>query len=279
MSFKSDASGFELEVSVANVDELKLHEETIDSYLEELAESIEDNGEVYDPVIVDKDTGVVLDGMHRVSAMRELGYERIPVCYVDYKDPKVKLGSWCRIFEGASMERLKEICEDLGFEFDDCQRENIPEILENREAQLVLVSEDECYSPSGVSDSIEEIFEKAIEVEEILREEGVEPRYEPEIGILEKVGEDEVALLLPPASKDEVIDVSLSDSVFGHKTTRHVIPARPMRINIPLDLLKEDIDTVEEELTEKLEQSEVEHLPPGSRFEGREYEEELVIFK
>lgn len=279
MSFKSDASGFKLEVSVADVDDLKLHEETIDSYLEELAESIEDNEEVYDPVIVDKKTGVVLDGMHRVSAMRELGYEKIPVCYVDYKDPKVKLGSWCRIFEDVSLEKLKETCGDLGFEFDDCRSEDIPDILENREAELILLSKDECYILSGVSDSIKEIFEKAIEVEEALREDGIEPRYEPEKGILDKVGEDEVALLLPPASKDEVIDVSLSDSVFSHKTTRHVIPARPMRINVPLDLLKKDIDTVEKEMTEKLEKSEVEHLPPGSRFEGREYEEELVIFE
>lgn len=279
MSLKSDASGFKLEVSVADVDDLKLHEETIDSYLEELAESIEDNEEVYDPVIVDKKTGVVLDGMHRVSAMRELGYEKIPVCYVDYKDTKVKLGSWCRIFEGVSLEKLKEICGDLGFEFDDCRSEDIPDILENREAELILLSKDECYTLSGVSDSIKEVFEKAIEVEEALREDGIEPRYEPEKGILDKVGEDEGALLLPPASKDEVIDVSLSDSVFSHKTTRHVIPARPMRINIPLDLLKKDIDTVEKEMTEKLEKGEVEHLPPGSRFEGREYEEELVIFK
>lgn len=279
MSFKSDASGFELEVSIANVDDLKLHEETIDPYLEELSKSIEDNGEVYDPVIVDKDTGVVLDGMHRVSAMRNLDYEKIPVCYVDYRDPKVKLGSWCRIFEDVEMKKLKNICEGLGFEFDDCQRESISKILENRKAQLILVSKDECYSLFGVSDSIKEIFEKAIEVEDILRDEDIELRYEPEKDILQKIDEDEVALLIPPASKDEVIEISLSDSVFGHKTTRHVIPARPMRINIPLGLLKEDIQTVEEELTEELEKREVEHLPPGSRFEGREYEEELVIFK
>lgn len=278
MSYESDASGFKLEISIANVSDLKLHEETIDTYLEELASSIEENGEVYDPVIVDKETGVVLDGMHRVSAMEKLGYERIPVCYVDYQDSRVKLGSWCRIFPDQDIENLIDIFEEQGLEIGACNGEDVSSILENRKYDLVLVSRDECYSISGDLDSIDEIFDLAIGVEKKLKDEGVEPRYEPEIGILEKLDEGDVALLIPPATKDEVIDVSLSDSVFAHKTTRHVIPARPMRINIPLDLLEKDIESADEELTNRLENREVEHLPPGSRFEDREYEEELVIF-
>lgn len=274
-----EASGFELEITIADLDDLKLHEEVIDSYLEELADAIKENGIVMDPIIVDKESGVILDGMHRATAVEKLGYDRIPVCYVDYRDSKVELGSWCRFFEGVEMEHVKGICEDLGFEIEPSEHENIEEILSERSSELLLVSEEECYSLSRGSESINEIFDAAIEIEEVLRGEGHEPRYETENRIMDKLKSDEVAILVPPVRKEEVIEIASRGSVFSHKTTRHVIPARPMRINVPLDLLEKERLVADEEMSEDLKGRSVENLPPGSRFEGREYEEELVIFK
>lgn len=279
MPYKSDASGFALEITIEEIDDLKLHEEVIDSYLEELADAIKENGIVKDPVIVDKESGVVLDGMHRVTAMEKLGYERIPVCLVDYYDSKIDLGSWCRFFQGLEMEYVKDICKDLGFEIGNCDHSDIDEILEDRVHDLMLVSQDECYTLDRDAESISEIFDAAIEIEKKLRDEGHKPQYETENSIMEKLDDDEIAILVPSADKDEVVDVSLKGAVFSHKTTRHVIPARPMRINVSLNLLEMDTSTADKEMTESLEEGEVENLPPGSRFEGREYEEELVIFK
>lgn len=279
MSYKLDASGFDLEITIEKVDSLKLHEETIDSYLKELADAISDSGIIKDPVIVDKDSKVVLDGMHRVTATGELGYENIPVCLVDYHDSKIDLGSWCRFFDGLDIGHVKNLCNDLGFEIGECDHSQIDDMIEDRKHDLLLVSQNECYTLDRDADSINEIFEAAIEIEEDLRDEGHKPRYETENNVMEKLGSDEVAILVPAATKEEVIEVSSRGEVFSHKTTRHVIPARPMRINVPLDLLDKDIDEADKEMTEFLKERDVEDLPPGSRFEGREYEEELVIFK
>lgn len=279
MSFELEASGFELEISVANIDDLKLHEEIIDSLLEDLADSIKEDGEIKDPVIVDKDTEAVLDGMHRVSAIEKLGYNKIPVCFVNYQDSRVKVGSWNRIFGNLQMKRLLRLCEGQGFEIDECDPGKISEILSERRSELIFVSEDESYSLSRDFKSVKEVYDSASEIEETLKAEGSEPRYETERDIVEKLRAGEIALLIPPAKKKEVIDIALSSSVFPYKTTRHVIPTRPMRINLPLDLLGRDLLEVDEELTNRLKDREVEHLSPGSRFEGREYEEELLIFK
>ena len=79
--------------------------------------------------------------------------------------------------------------------------------------------------------------------------------------------------------KEEVLKVSLSEKVFPHKMTRHVIPVRPLKVGVPLSLLEESVQVADDKITEKLENGRVEHLPPGSIFEGREYEEELIVFK
>lgn len=279
MSYKMKASGFELEITIEELDKLELHEEIIDTYLQELADAIEDTNLVMDPVIVDKNSGVILDGMHRATALEKLGFDKIPVCKVDYKDSRVELGSWCRFFKDVGIEEVLDICNRYDFEVGSCDHDNIDDILSDRSSDLLLITQEECYTLDRNSNNISEIFDAAIEIEEELRDRGYKPHYETENNIMEKLELEEIAVLVPPATKDEVIQIATEGSVFSHKTTRHVIPARPMRINVPLPLLKKDVETADAEMTKKLEKRDIRDLSPGSRFEGREYEEELVIFE
>ena len=46
------------------------------------------------PIIVDKNTNVVLDGHHRLIALKELGCKKIPVIFVNYGSRKIKVFSW-----------------------------------------------------------------------------------------------------------------------------------------------------------------------------------------
>jgi hypothetical protein len=43
------------------------------------------------PIIVDRGSHVILDGHHRVSALRTLGAKRIPVQYVQYQSKAVRV--------------------------------------------------------------------------------------------------------------------------------------------------------------------------------------------
>lgn len=279
MSIELKAADFQFEVSVAGIEELRLHEKVIESYLKELAESIEEDGMVKDPVIVDEVTGIVLDGMHRVSAIEFLGYDKIPVCLVDYHDSRVKVGSWSRIFRGLPLQELLGFCERIGFEIESCTPEGIEEILVERESEIMIVSsEEDCYSLSRGSESMNDIYDSVAEIEEALRKRGVEFRYDTEKDILERMKSDEIAVLIPIPRKGEIIDTALSDSVFYHKVSRHVVPARPMRVDFPLEFLEMELSEADEKLTDHLKSREIERLPSGSWFRGRLYEEELLVF-
>ena len=108
--------------------------------------------------------------------------------------------------------------------------------------------------------------------------------YETEIeGIKKFQGGDISGLIaLRRISKKEVVDFASRGCLFPAKTTRHIIPARPIGINIPLDLLR-DIHLSTEEinisLVDDLKEREIKVLPAGSTVNGRTYEEKLFLFK
>ena len=73
------------------VDGLVLHEDVEEKRVSEIMHSLKEGQK--EPIIVDRDYGVVLDGHHRVEAARRLGWERIKCSIVDYEN-EVELGFW-----------------------------------------------------------------------------------------------------------------------------------------------------------------------------------------
>jgi hypothetical protein len=74
---------------------LKQHEMIIGCHLAKLMGEMEDDGFISDPVIVDRDTMVILDGHHRFNILKKLGLRLCPVCLVDYKnDAAITVDCW-----------------------------------------------------------------------------------------------------------------------------------------------------------------------------------------
>ena len=73
------------------IEELKEHEEIRPDYLEELKNQIVSDGILKMPIAVDKKTYVILDGHHRLQALRKIGCSKIPVILVDYHSPNIKV--------------------------------------------------------------------------------------------------------------------------------------------------------------------------------------------
>jgi len=78
-------------IQFLNVDKLKPHEETSLKRVNEVIEMIKKAGRFTEPILVEKNTMVILDGHHRVEAMKILGYKKIPARMVDYEDVNVSL--------------------------------------------------------------------------------------------------------------------------------------------------------------------------------------------
>lgn len=82
-----------LYVCIVHIRKLKGHERTDDVKLKALKDEIESDGILKRPIVVDEKTNVVLDGHHRIEALRLLGCSKIPVCYVNYECEKIGVKS------------------------------------------------------------------------------------------------------------------------------------------------------------------------------------------
>jgi hypothetical protein len=76
------------------IEELKEHEEIRPAYLEELKDEIVSDGILKMPIAVDRKTYIILDGHHRLHALKKIGCNKIPVILVDYQSPEIEVIPW-----------------------------------------------------------------------------------------------------------------------------------------------------------------------------------------
>lgn len=81
-------------VQLVPAEKLLAHEQVVQDRVDELAASLERDGVVRLAVVADARTLVVLDGHHRLTALRRLGCRRVPVLLVDYRNPDIRVGTW-----------------------------------------------------------------------------------------------------------------------------------------------------------------------------------------
>jgi len=81
-------------ISIIKNNLIKQHERIRKNHLRELFDQIKHDGFISDPIIVDKNTMVLLDGHHRFNAIKLLGLTASPVYLVDYKSRKIQVTSW-----------------------------------------------------------------------------------------------------------------------------------------------------------------------------------------
>ena len=76
------------------IEKLKEHEEVRPAYLEELKNEIVSDGILKMPIAVDRKTYIILDGHHRLHALKKIGCNKIPVILVDYQSPEIEVIPW-----------------------------------------------------------------------------------------------------------------------------------------------------------------------------------------
>ncbi len=79
---------------VLEIRHLHGHERIRPSLLDQLTELIKRDGYILRPILVADRAFVVLDGHHRLEALRALGCRRIPAYVVDYSSEIVNLSTW-----------------------------------------------------------------------------------------------------------------------------------------------------------------------------------------
>jgi len=284
LGFKVEAQGLEIEIGVKPIGEVYIHEETIPRLLAQLVSDIEHNNEVRNPIIVDSNTSVVLDGMHRVTALREIGCHYLPVCLVDYTSPKINVGCWYRVIrDWIGESRLLDVMGHLKLHVEKSNIEEVQARLADRKATMALFTAANCYLVSAPKTDIMESYKWVKRFETAASGEGLHISYETEPDAIWQIrsGKYSAALLVPKTTKEEVIKSAISGELFSHKTTRHTLPARPVNVNISLQWLKgeKSLKEVDELIEAQLSKKKLVRISRGSFFEGKHYDEELLLFR
>jgi hypothetical protein len=263
------------------IEELRPHEEVIEALVAKLTEEMRRDNIVRDPLIVDQDDHVILDGMHRFSSLKRLACRFAPCCLLDYMSPEVTVGSWFRVFrvEGANSV-AEEALSSMKLDYSVKEVDMTDFALDP--ATLIVTGDGKRFSLRDSTDMVGHC-RIAASIEKQMVKNGHEVTYLSESLAIQwlKSGRSNLVIVLPVFTKDTIRKFGSEGLLLPHKVTRHIISCRPMEINVPLSLLTDlniSLQEANQKLDGLLERRKIERRPPGSVIDGRRYDEELIVF-
>ena len=274
----------ESDIRLEKLESLLPHEKTAFKIVDQLAQEIENDGFQKDPIIVERDSSVVLDGMHRLAAFKKLSCKTVLCYFVPYKD--VSVNRWYRRFISnqtipsiqmiESIQRLDKF--DIAYTKDP--QEAIKLINEGSVAGALITKEKSILinSKEEIKDLVE-IFNHLILIEVLFKFHfNIEVKYSSKIEIEKK---DVVGVLVPPIiNKKDVIMAAKSGILFPLKSTRHIVKIRPLSIDLPIKFLHgDDINTKTEHLSIFLQKKKIHFHPKGMEIRGRTYDESVLCYE
>lgn len=260
------------------IQELKPHEETVPADLHGIVNTLRRDPILRHPVVADAATGAVLDGNHRLAALSELGCYSIPTALIDYQNPLVKVDRWFRVITGENlddfMKRTKDNPSHILTSTSEAERG-----LLSRSSYASLGNKTERFTfPSNGPDAVK-AFQKSYRIEEIARNNHLKIVY-TDNDDLKELAEKSFMMSTVRVEKGEVIESCMNHRLFPPKSTRHVIPSRPLGLAVPIDWLKnKNYAGAESAFEEHVRSKHVKRLPEGSKVGSRRYLEEVFLFE
>ncbi len=262
-------------LSLRPISTLRPHEETVPHDLDQIVKSLQNIPVLRHPIITDRDTGLILDGTHRLAALKALGCRSAPCALINYQDPRIRVESWFRVITGSSLDEFKD--KLAGRTNHSETAENAEDCLSKRKCYASVEDSMSCLVFPSVDRAPVELTREAFEIEKVARENGLKIKYNDEKAI--SFSDKRFVLSTIKLEKREIVDSSLRNVLFPPKTTRHVIPSRPLGTSTPLEWLKaERLEGIQRRFVEHLKSRPVERLPEGSKVGSRRYQEEVFVF-
>jgi hypothetical protein len=268
----------DLHIFLSSLDKLFLHEETTPDRVSELKREFLHDQMMRNPIVVDADTYVVLDGMHRVAALRELNCVWVPVCAVDYLNPNIRICAWYRTMSGGpGADEVESALLESGLSVEPFSFK-MATFMEKPMLAL-LFANGEYFKLTGRASHLDTLRI----AEGYLRQLGFSVNFETEHDALQILirKKKEAVMTLPSLDKAAVREAGLTGRLLPHKVTRHVVPARPLGVNIPLSVLKDETAQLKElnrRFVEDLRAKKITRGVAGTIVGDRRYEEETFIF-
>lgn len=251
------------QIKLVKIDSLHLHEHSVPEHLKKLYSTMKRDNYVESPIVVDKETHVVLDGVHRVKVLGKnflpsighggLGCSYIPAFLVDYRESvkkgTVKISRWYRVIRNHFNveEMLSHFNDQKEYKVTYRPSNEVEEMLDKRRVVTAfLLSDGEHHVlevknyPRTIKEHYNLINQIYYEIMRIL--EIKSPVYMTEKDAEKAVidGRAAAALIVPHVNCEQVIASSLNGDVFPPKTSRHIVEGRPIYTYIPIKWLYEE---------------------------------------
>lgn len=124
-----------------------------------------------------------------------------------------------------------------------------------------------------------EAFQNSFRIEQIARKNHLRVAY-TDNDDLKALPENTFMMSTIRVEKSEVIETCMSQRLFPPKSTRHMIPSRPLGLAISLDWLKiKNPIEAESAFVKHLLSKRATRLPEGSKVGSRRYLEEVFLFE
>lgn len=252
------------ELRIVEVGLLHNHEDIIPQNFLRLKEAMLNIGQLVDPLIVDEKSLVVLDGNHRIKVLEMIMCPRAVCQFVDYSNPKIKVGTWIPVSAGLGPKELR----DAGLELEECGREEGLKKLAEKKAVFMLSKKDGNFLVEPGEYTLEALIEA--QKKALGKLDDTELWFYPDDEGEELVAQGMSVLYRKVYTKGEIVERALSGKIFPPKSTRHVIPNRIIRLNMRLGWLHEG----EKEARQYLERTLRERMYNGN---VRKYSEPVIV--
>ncbi|MGQ4832898.1 MAG: ParB N-terminal domain-containing protein [Candidatus Asgardarchaeia archaeon] len=232
----------ELPVEMISLDDLKPHEELDSVELEAFISSVVSSQTFWKAALVSRESLVILDGHHRWAGLKKLGAKKMPCVLLDYlKNNEIKIFTWYPLVKGSIsllLKVLKEI-KEIKIDFID-NKEDAIHLVNTRKAAFAIIHREKNLGFPVIT-GCEDIFvcQKMV-VHDLMEHPELKLAYVDIVDGAEKLlwrGDACAYLYRVAPTKEEVISRASKGFVFAPKTTRHVLPFVPKRINVPLSEL------------------------------------------
>lgn len=227
---------------IVPTDALVLHEDADPRRVERLTRRMRDDGVIKNPPIVtplSEGRYVVLDGANRVSGLWALGAPHAIVQVVNYE--RVELDTWYHLITHMRRDRLFDAIRRVaGVRLTETTLADARQALDARAISAFIVCPGgDTYSIANGSTLADEA-RILVDISNIYRGAANIQRVRiADMAALTHMYDEVAALLVYPSfTRGDILALAESEAKVPTGITRHVIPGRALRLNLPLSLLE-----------------------------------------
>jgi L-serine kinase (ADP) len=264
-------------ITLRKTSDLRPHEETVAEDLKKLVNALKENPVLRHPIIADRFTGTVLDGTHRLAAVKQLKCNFIPSALVDYNDPQITIERWFRQFSGSNLQNLENELMRLDprkVSLDECE----DGLSKRRWYATVEKPKSYLAFPVRGPDPYQ-MVQDSHRIEITARKQGARITYQDNKD-MEAGDSESLVMSTIKLEKKEIVEIVKKGKLFPPKSTRHLVPSRPLGGGVPIDWLQgSDFSEAQSRYLAYIQSRKVKRLPEGSRVGSRRYLEEVFLFE